>query len=540
MITNLTQEDAHRLPDIPIGTVFEKRFSVETANAKQALASKIVVAFESPSKKHKSVAAFWDGGNNWKVRFSPNELGVWSFHLESGAGTDIDTKEASGAFTCVSYTGRNSIFVHGSIRLSANRRYFEHSDGTPFLWLSDTAWNGPLKSDDEGWEKYLQDRASKGFTTVQFVMTQWIAAATDANGRRAYSVDGGLAVDPSFFARMDAKIRRINDYGMIAAPVLIWDGPLGNQPPSVNPGTSLSDEEIEELANYMVARYGAYQVIWILAGDGDYQGSHAERWKAIGRSVLGNANDRLATIHPQGQQWVFEEFKDEPWFSFVGYQSGHGDSIEDFKWLTEGPAMRDWKTPPLHPIINLEPNYEGHLSYQGRKPFDAHAVRRAAYWSLLAAPTAGVSYGAHGVWSWETALAVPLNHSGTGLAKPWNEAIHLAGSQDMRYLRDFCESVKWWTLEPASDILAEQPGKGNAAEFVSAAKSVSGNLFVLYLPAANAIKLNPGKLTPGAVARWFDPAQGQWVESARVPASGELRPPGQHDWVVWIGPAKTH
>ena len=32
------------------------------------------------------------------------------------------------------------------MRLSPDRHYFQHAGGTPFFWLGDTVWNGPLLS----------------------------------------------------------------------------------------------------------------------------------------------------------------------------------------------------------------------------------------------------------------------------------------------------------------------------------------------------------------------------------------------------------
>lgn len=43
------------------------------------------------------------------------------------------------------YTGDNAFYRHGDLRVSANHRS-SHADGTPFLWLGDTAWNATWKS----------------------------------------------------------------------------------------------------------------------------------------------------------------------------------------------------------------------------------------------------------------------------------------------------------------------------------------------------------------------------------------------------------
>jgi len=230
----------------------------------------------------------------------------------------------------------------------------------------------------------------------------------------------------------------------------------------------------------------------------------------------------------------------EPWFALISYQSGHGDSPGDLEWLTSGPASKNWKGSRTLPIINLEPNYEGHLAYQSRKPFDAHAVRRAAYWSLLVTPTAGVAYGAHGVWSWQTTPGVPMNHETTGIAPAWYDAIHFPGSTDMKYLRNFFESLKWWTLRPAQELLANQPGNREAAEFVAAAQSEEEPWVVLYFPVGQKIHLNAEKFPQFAIVRWYDPSRGQWKDGEQALGnSGELTAPDGGDWIAWIGAAAS-
>ncbi len=536
-MTNLPQTEAGKTSvEVPQWAVFETQFTSKSKYANPLSDVDVVVTFRSPAAGERVAHAFWDGGNTWRVRFSPEEIGEWSYSTSSTPGDDAGLDNVGGTFRCVANKSQEGLYQHGSVRVSSNRRYLTQADGTPFFWLSDTVWNGPLKADGKSWETYVEDRKSKGFTVLQFVMTQWVAAGANAEGRLAYEDGQDITIDPTFYQRMDARIRTVNEKGLVAAPVLIWDGPVGKLPMTLNPGLALNEDRITKLVRYMVVRYEAYQVIWILAGDGDYRDEKAERWKRIARAGFGEHPSRVATMHPAGEQWVEEEFEGEPWFSFVGYQSGHGDSVSDFRWLSEGPPAKGWRGPNPHPIINLEPNYEGHMSYQGRKPFDAHAVRRAAYWSLLISPTAGVTYGAHGVWSWETVPAEPMNHAGTGIAHPWTEAMHLPGSMEMKYLKEFFGSFDWWKLSPAKEVLAVQPGDADAAVFVAAARSSEKDWAVLYVPVGQTVQLRKGELPAHAVVRWFNPSTGQWAGAATaIPESGELAAPDGNDWAAWIG-----
>jgi hypothetical protein len=47
--------------------------------------------------------------------------------------------------------------------LRANGRFFETQDGKPFFWQADTAWALFHRFDLSDAEKFLDDRASKGF-----------------------------------------------------------------------------------------------------------------------------------------------------------------------------------------------------------------------------------------------------------------------------------------------------------------------------------------------------------------------------------------
>ena len=207
------------------------------------------------------------------------------------------------------------------------------------------------------------------------------------------------------------------------------------------------------------------------------------------------------------------------------------------RWITEGPPSTDWRKGKLRPTVNLEPCYEAHLDMigtprPGRVAFDAHAVRRACYWSVLASPAAGVTYGAHGVWGWELTAQPAMNHVHTGIAPPWREAMHLPGSDHMRVLSKVFSSIAWWTLLPAPELLAVQPGREAAGRFISAARSESGELAVIYTPIDRDIHLRGGVLKSGLRAEWISPSDGSPLTAVLV---GDVyRTPAECDWLLLL------
>jgi hypothetical protein len=60
-------------------------------------------------------------------------------------------------------------FSKGRLKVSDNQRYLVHSDGTPFFWLGDTAWELFHRLTKQEAEQYLKHRAKQGFTVVQAV-----------------------------------------------------------------------------------------------------------------------------------------------------------------------------------------------------------------------------------------------------------------------------------------------------------------------------------------------------------------------------------
>jgi hypothetical protein len=491
------------------------------------------VELTSPAGKVHQVLAFWDGEQTFRFRFAPDETGTWQWRTRSTRADDPGLHGRTGTFTAVPYKGKNPLYRHGALRLSDDRHYMVHADGTPFFFLADTAWNGPMKADAASWDRYLRNRAAKRFNVIQFVTTNWRAAAGNADGRPAYVGREQLTLDAPFFRWMDARVDAINEHGLVAAPVAIWA--IAGAHGDLNPG-SLPDDQVIKLARYIVARYGAHHVVWFLAGDGEYRGEAAERWRKIGRAVFGDQPPaRLVTMHPGGQKWVADEFRQEPWFTFNGYQSGHYNTTRVLNFLLDGGLTKQAGKSPVVPHINLEPSYELHGG-AGHGTFNGLDVRRASWWSVLLAPPAGITYGAHGVWSWELQRNAPMLHVRAGIARPWHEVLDVEGAVSMGHLHRFFSGLKWWTLRPAPDLLVDPPARTTPENFTVAARSEADGLAIVYAGGGGEVKLRADGPAVRS-AEWFDPRSGARKRATSSQAGGARiykAAAADRDWVLVI------
>jgi hypothetical protein len=484
----------------------------------------ILVEWEGLSGVRRCARAFWDGGEVWRARLSPDEAGDWKWRAIGPAGSEA-IEPAQGRFTCVPYVGDHPFYRHGPARVTATGRHLEYADGTPFFWLGDTAWNGVLRGDDGLWARYLGVRAAQRFSVVQFVCTDWRGDAEDPAGERSCTAENPLHVNPAFFQRLDRRVAMINEHGLLAAPVVLW----ALLP--TDPGRRLSEMDATRLAKYVVARYDAYHVCWLIGGDAPYQQIGVERWKRIGREALRFGHDRLATLHPCGQNWVGEEFRDESWYDLIGYQSGHGDAESHLTWLVKGPPATHWNRSPIKPVINLEPNYETARAYHSGQVFSDVHVRRAAWWSLLVSPMAGLTYGHDAVWNWnfETGPSEGHGRLHDGAVPPWPTGLETEGVRSMTVLRGIVERLNWTALTPDPAALADQPGDQDVAAFQAAARDDAGTI-VVYAPCGGAVRFSA---PPPEPVRLVDPRTGIAV---RCSGTAKIALPDRRDWLIVAGP----
>ncbi len=194
----------------------------------------------------------------------------------------------------------------------------------------------------------------------------------------------------------------------------------------------------------------------------------------------------------------------------------------------------DWQKGPPRPFINLEPPYENHIAYQSKSKIPPLTVRPVFYWSLLSAPTAGVTYGGHGVWGWDDGTKPPTDHPGTGVPLPWQQAIRMPAAEQMAHLASFFGGIDFWRLRPAPEVLASQPDKEAARRHIAAARSEAGDLLVVYVPEDRTVELFQKSLPPKFAASWYNPRTGEKAPVVAVvnEQSIQFATPEEGDWLL--------
>ena len=222
------------------------------------------------------------------------------------------------------------------------------------------------------------------------------------------------------------------------------------------------------LVRYVVARWGAEPVAWLVAFEGDSAGKNVGRWKRIGQAVFGSRTHAPVVLFTGETQWLLDEFRDQKWVDVFGYQSVTDVTDDALKWTFTGPFAAEWKKEPTRPLIPFAP-YENGVAAQSGKRFSSDDVRRAIYWSLLLAPPAGVSYGGQGVVNWDTSVGPGTQQPRAADLPMWRKALFMPAAKQMAYLARFMNSIDFWKLRPEPKAVASQPGKQSPRRFIAAA-----------------------------------------------------------------------
>ncbi|MDR1171950.1 MAG: glycoside hydrolase family 140 protein [Bacteroidales bacterium] len=445
------------------------------------------------------------------------------------------------------WKGKPVDFSHGQLQVSANRRFLQHADGTPFFYLGDTAWELFHRLDRESAEKYLTDRARKGFTVIQAVALAEFNGHTDPN---AYghlpledydparpAVKDGPAND--YWDHVDYIVDKANELGMYVGFLPAW-GCHWHEGSGVKNNQPLFDAvNAEKYGEFLGARYRNKEVIWILGGDRDVDNDAQKAIiRAMARGIKKDDGRHPITFHPRGGGSSSQYFHTDDWLDFNMRQNGHNADYTD----SYSKTADDYALQPVKPVIDGEPLYEGHpLSFNSAKLGYSIAadVRRPLYWNLFGGAF-GHTYGHHSVFQMydPDKNRQPINNP----LISWKEAINQPGAVQMMYGRLLMESRPFLTRVPDPTIIvtgkvpAAMPGEGRY-RFV-ATRDEAGTYVMVYAPVGREFSVRMDAIKGNRVtAWWYNPRNGKATKIDSFTNDRKERrfsPPDTGEMIDWV------
>ena len=285
------------------------------------------------------------------------------------------------------------------------------------------------------------------------------------DGQVAAANEGGLPynadfskINPAWYDYADRKLAAIVEAGISPCIVACWG--------YFFPWLGL--EKANRHWRHLIARYGAYPVLWCLAGEGmmpyyrceaDPRTSKYTRdelaaiqkkgWTDVGRYV--RATDpfhNLVSIHPgdSGRNCV----EDDSVLDFDMLQTGHGSY--ECATNTIKVVRASYARQPAKPVVESEVCYEGIL---GRARDD---LQRLLFLGLRAQRLRRLHVRRQRIWqlNWSEKPYGNSPHGASWGYTPWQKAALLPGAAVVALGKRILEKIDWWKLQPHQEWFNRQ------------------------------------------------------------------------------------
>ncbi|MGD0681017.1 MAG: DUF5060 domain-containing protein [Terracidiphilus sp.] len=371
---------------------------------------------------HRTVeaAGFYDGEGVYRVRFSPDAVGHWSYET---TGSVKELAGQTGSFECVPAKPGN----HGPVG-TAHQFHFQYADGTPYFPFGTTCYSYGFIGDPL--QRFtLESLKTAGFNKVRMCLLpkplgerkpiampfERIGAeaaetpkstmenSTEVTSTECYDL---ARLNPAYFRRVEERIQDLLAAG-IEADVILF------HPYDAWGFKAMGEEADDRYLRYAVARLSAYRnVWWSIANEYDLVKSKSMKdWDRFFRIVeQSDPYGRLRSIHHS--KVIYDHSK--PWCTHA--------SLQEYDFQKTAERLAAWNKP----IIYDEIQYEGNIARRWGNLSPQEMTNR--FWRAIV----NGAYATHG----ETYIATDGN-------PVWSDAGTLHGTSAARitFLRKLLEST---------------------------------------------------------------------------------------------------
>lgn len=449
--------------------------------------------FTGPTKTIK-IDGFWDGEQNWKIRMAPIEVGTWTYRTYSN---DAQLNDKTGTFT-VTESGKK-----GFIKVNPNYPYsFMYDDGTPFFWMGDTLWDDPGLTNFKAYANLISSYGYNSYHSV--IIHDRYNYQSNENGAPFEMISSTQKnydkLRPSYFQAYDTRIAYANSKGLTNQMFFTWSQEF----------VKLTRSQFERLTKYLIARYSAYDVVWVISGE--YNETSTSSEYAYQGNIISQKDPykHPISIHPGSINTNSGDFGNNGWLTYVMQQFGYSKTLPFPDVNNKIISDRKYNKP----VVNGEGHY---LDINMTDGSMNSAEFRKQNWKIVVA-------GGFFDTGYQRIFFDPNNkHNSGGFSL--NNTENLAGMSYMKHLSNFFKTVEFWKMSPKNSLVNSGYTLANI-----------GKEYVVYLPSGGSTIINLSSANNKLSVVWYNPRAGtyQGQTTTQGGASKTFTAPDTNDWVMHI------
>lgn len=329
-----------------------------------------------------------------------------------------------------------------------NNQYLQRN-GKDFFYLADTMWSLFTNASEEQYRQYLKYRKEQGFNAIQInLLPQWDRSVSKSNSIEPFLVKGEYYdienPNKDYFQKVEKYLEITIEFDFVPVLVLVWGNyiePTWMGERKLTPYIAKEDlQKYTIFANKLVERFNP---VYFISGDINFPLRDTIDSYTIVLDTLKKVNKKaLTTMHISGDEICLpKEIAMHDNLDIYTFQSGH--NFENYE-LPYTIPHEFRQLPDSKPLFNSEPAYE-QMPYklnQHKGRFTQFDVRRLAYSSVFSGANMGVTYGAHGLWSFCSKETRDYGENGDEIfPEPflWSEALTFPGANDYCNLKKLAE-----------------------------------------------------------------------------------------------------
>jgi hypothetical protein len=415
------------------------------------------------------------------------------------------------------------------LKAAEGGRFLVDQKGQPFLVVGDSAWSLIVQPREADIDRYLDDRARRGFNAVivNLIEHKFCTAPPKTRAGLAPFLRPGdfSAPNPDYFAFAHKVVKKAHDRGLV---VWLFPAYLGS-----GGGDEGFFREMKAGGRARLRAYGRFvggrfkdlpNVVWVMGGD--FTPAAADRWTV---TEVAEGIREADTAHPMSGHGspasasAAAAFGEPPWLTL--------NAVYSYEKELFRPLLAEHRRRPARPFVLLEAVYEGEHDSRPEQ------VRRQAYWALLSG-ACGQFLGNNPIWHFDGPGLYPAKVT-------WQEALDGPGSRDMARLRRAFAGLPWHRLEPEQDHALVTDGYGSGEATTVTAEAADGKLSVTYVPSTGTepreLTVRLGRFAGPVTARWYNPTDGRYADTEGSPFPNRdrrrFRTPGDNgtktnDWLL--------